>query len=318
MNIINDDVTTNQNLSNTNENSFTSNRKRLLDDFTRDEEQEKQKYIQEAESLVVKTKSFIKDLMGDKVNFDSLTKQLDLIENELSNNCNKINKEISLLELRQNSLKKRIANLQNDDMKSNNIFKEKINTLQSDLKSKEKTIQNMERIYIELENLIQSNIDNENEDLLTMEQFTDFVSQNQRLKDEIKIMENEKISIEGKYNKALKENLILRKNDEKYENEFLEKLINEVEKKEKNKCVRDDLLKGIKETCEKRKSLDENCNQIENKILKLLNNLKGINIDDYYFNLHLLNISYEIMDNMFPKIEKSKSFSYKKRENKLI
>ena len=233
MNIINDNVITNQNSSNIDENNFISNRKRLLADFTKDEEQEKQKYIQEAESLIIKTKSFIKDLMGEKVNFDSLAKQLDLIENELSNNCNKIKKEVSLLELRQNSLKKRIANLQNDDIKSNNIFKEKINELQSDLKSKEKTIQNMERIYIELENLIQTNIDNENEDLLTMEQFTDFVSQNQKLKDEIKIMENEKIIIEGKYNKVLKENLILRKNDEKYENEFLKKLINEIKKKKK-------------------------------------------------------------------------------------
>lgn len=314
----NDNITNHRPSMITNENNYTSNRNKLLNDFTKDEQQEKQKYIEETESLILKTKSFIKDLMGGQVKFDSLIKQLDLIETEFGNNYNKINKEVSLLQLRQNSLKKRILNLQIDDIKNNNMFKEKINTLQTDLKSKERTIQNMERIYIELEDIIQNNIDDGNEDLLTMEQFTDFVSQNQKLKDEIKVIENEKINIEGKYNKILKENMILRKNDERFENEFLKKLMNEIENREKNKNVRDNLLKDIKESSDKHKILYENCEKMENKILKLINNLKGINIDNYFFNLHLFNIQQEIMDNMFPKTEKSRSIPNKKRGNKFL
>ena len=314
----NDNITNHRPSMITNENNYTSNRNKLLNDFTKDEQQEKQKYIEETESLILKTKSFIKDLMGGQVKFDSLIKQLDLIETEFGNNYNKINKEVSLLQLRQNSLKKRILNLQIDDIKNNYMFKEKINTLQTDLKSKERTIQNMERIYIELEDIIQNNIDDGNEDLLTMEQFTDFVSQNQKLKDEIKVIENEKINIEGKYNKILKENMILRKNDERFENEFLKKLMNEIENREKNKNVRDNLLKDIKESSDKHKILYENCEKMENKILKLINNLKGINIDNYFFNLHLFNIQQEIMDNMFPKTEKSRSIPNKKRGNKFL
>ena len=94
--------------------------------------------------------------------------------------------------------------------------------------------------------------------------------------------------------------------------------MNEIENREKNKNVRDNLLKDIKESSDKHKILYENCEKMENKILKLINNLKGINIDNYFFNLHLFNIQQEIMDNMFPKTEKSRSIPNKKRGNKFL
>ena len=75
----------------------------------------------------------------------------------------------------------------------------------------------MERLYIELEDVIKDNIQKGNEQLLTMEQFSDFLNQNVRLKEEIKQLEQEKMKLDEQYSKVLKENVALRKNDEEYD-----------------------------------------------------------------------------------------------------
>ena len=110
----------------------------------------------------------------------------------------------------------------------NSKYSEKKEDLKNELESKEFTIQNMERLYVELENVIKDNIQKGNEQLLTMEQFNEFLSQNDKLKIEIKKLENEKERLNKDYNNLLKENLNLRSKDESFEIEKVKEVLDEV------------------------------------------------------------------------------------------
>ena len=177
-----------QNFSNYNENYFTT-RKKILNDFMKDEENENLKYIQETESLVSQTKMFLKDLLSGQVDFDILNDQLEDIQTELESDCNIMKGEISTLKAMDENIEKQISALQKEEENGSNDYKNKINSLKNELESKEFTIQNMERLYIELEDVIKDNIEKGNEQLLTMEQFSNFLNQNNKLKDDIKQLE---------------------------------------------------------------------------------------------------------------------------------
>ena len=82
--------------------------------------------------------------------------------------------------------KNKISNLQKEEENGSKEFTNKIDSLKNELESKGFTIQNMERLYIELEDVIKDNIQKGNEQLLSMEQFSNFLNQNIRLKEEIK------------------------------------------------------------------------------------------------------------------------------------
>ena len=115
------------------------------------------------------------------------------------------------------NIEKQISALQKEEENGSNEYKNKINSLKNELESKEFTIQNMERLYIELEDVIKDNIEKGNEQLLTMEQFSNFLNQNNQLKEDIKNLEQEKIKLDEKYSQVLKENVMLRKKDEAYD-----------------------------------------------------------------------------------------------------
>ena len=182
----------------------------------KDEENENLKYIEETESLVSQTKMFLKDLLSGQVDFDILNDQLEDIQTELENDCNVMKGEINTLKTMDENIEKQIENLQKEEENGSKEYMNKINSLKNELESKEFTIQNMERLYIELEDVIKDNIQKGNDQLLTMEQFSDFLNQNVRLKEEIKVLEQEKLQLDEKYSKILKENVSLRKNDEEY------------------------------------------------------------------------------------------------------
>ena len=94
-----------QNFSNYNENYFTT-RKKILNDFMKDEENENLKYIQETESLVSQTKLFLKDLLSGQVDFDVLNDQLEDIQTELESDCNIMKGEINTLKAMDENIRK--------------------------------------------------------------------------------------------------------------------------------------------------------------------------------------------------------------------
>lgn len=303
----------NPNFSNYNENYFTT-RKKILNDFMKDEENENLKYIEETESLVSQTKMFLKDLLSGQVDFDILNDQLEDIQTELENDCNVMKGEISTLKALDENIEKQISNLQKEEENGTKEYMNKIESLKNELESKEFTIQNMERLYIELEDVIKDNIQKGNEQLLTMEQFSDFLNQNVRLKEEIKLLEQEKIKLDEKYSQVLKENVTLRKNDEEYDKQKIEEILKDFEFKEKNKAGKEEALKKINEYKKKQEKLNEEYDNIKNKIEKLIGSLKGLNIESKNFNIHLDNIKNELMASEIESFQRkrNKSFSYKK------
>ena len=301
----------NSNFSNYNENYFTT-RKKILNDFMKDEENENLKYIEETESLVSQTKMFLKDLLSGQVDFDILNDQLEDIQTELENDCNVMKGEINTLKAMDENIEKQITNLQKEEENGTKEYMNKIESLKNELESKEFTIQNMERLYIELEDVIKDNIQKGNEQLLTMEQFSDFLNQNVRLKEEIKQLEQEKIKLDEKYSQVLKENVALRKNDEEYDKQKIDEILKSFEIKDKNK--KEEAIKKINEYKKKKKKLNEEYNKIVNKIKKLINSLKGLDIENKNFNIHLNNIQNELIANDLENYlrKRYKSICYRK------
>ena len=282
-----------QNFSNYNENYFTT-RKKILNDFMKDEENENLKYIQETESLVSQTKLFLKDLLSGQVDFDVLNDQLEDIQTELESDCNIMKGEINTLKAMDENIEKQITLLQKEEENGSNEYKNKINSLKNELESKEFTIQNMERLYIELEDVIKDNIQKESEQLLTMEQFSNFLNQNVKLKDEIKQLEQEKIKLDEKYSQVLKENVRLRKNNEEYDKQKVEEILKSFDK-EKNRIAKEEAMKKINEYKNKQQKLNKEYNDIKDNIEKLILKLKGLNIESQNFASHLNNIQNELL-----------------------
>ena len=306
-----------QNFSNYNENYFTT-RKKILSDFMKDEENENLKYIQETESLVSQTKMFLKDLLGGQVDFDILNDQLEDIQTELESDCNVMKGEINTLKALDETIEKQITMLQKEEENGSNEYKNKINSLKNELESKEFTIQNMERLYIELEDVIKDNIQKGNEQLLTMEQFSNFLNQNGRLKDEIKQLELEKIKLDEKYSQVLKENVMLRKKDEDYDKQKIEEILKSYDK-EKNKNGKDEALKKINEYKNKQQKLNNEYNNITEKIDNLILTLKGLNIESDNFNDHLNSINNELLNSkleFYQSKKRNKSISHRKMKLK--
>ena len=306
-----------QNFSNYNENYFTT-RKKILNDFMKDEENENLKYIQETESLVSQTKMFLKDLLSGQVDFDILNDQLEDIQTELESDCNVMKGEINTLKAMDENIEKQIATLQKEEENGSNEYKNKINSLKNELESKEFTIQNMERLYIELEDVIKDNIQKGNEQLLTMEQFSNFLNQNVRLKDEIKQLEIEKIKLDEKYSQVLKENVMLRKKDEAYDKQMIEEILKSYDK-EKNKNGKEEALKKINEYKNKQQKLNNEYNVITEKIDNLILTLKGLNIESTNFNDHLNNIKNELLNSeleFYQSKKRNKSISHRKMKLK--
>ena len=227
--------------------------------------------------------------------------------------------EISTLKAMDENIEKQISALQKEEENGSNDYKNKINSLKNELESKEFTIQNMERLYIELEDVIKDNIEKGNEQLLTMEQFSNFLNQNNKLKEDIKQLEQEKIKLDEKYSQVLKENVMLRKKDAKFDKDNLDDILKSYDK-EKNKTGKEEALKKINEYKIKQQKVNNEYNDIKNKIEKLILVLKGMNIDNKNFNEHLKNIQNELISNeldIYQNRKRYNSVSYHKNRMKM-
>ncbi len=295
-----------------NENYYTS-RKKILNDFLKDEETENMKYIEETENLVSQTKMFLKDLVSGQLDFEALNEQLEDIETELETDCNIMQGEINTLQTMDKNIEKQINEVQTQEEIGTKDYLKKIEDLKNELESKEFTIQNMERLYVELENVIKDNIQKGNEQLLTMEQFNDFLSQNDKLKTEIKKLENEKERLNKDYNNLLKENLNLRSKDESFEIEKVKEVLDEVGAKGLSQKEAEKKITALQN---KYKQLNQECVQLNEKINKLTNNLRGLNIENDKFNEELNNINQEINPPEISKKRKNHSFELNKEIEK--
>lgn len=276
-----------------NENYYTS-RKKILNDFLNDEEAENMKYIEETESLVSQTKMFLKDLVGGGTDFDGLNDQLDDIQNELETDVNLLESEINTLKVLDKQIETQSLEVQKQEEKYTEEYKARIDELKNELESKEFSIQNMERLYLELENVIKDNMNNERDQLLTMEQFNDFVSQNDKLKKEIRLLQIEKEKLTNDYNNLLKENLNLRSKDESFEIEKIKDALTELSVLGMGGEINKTAENKIISLQEKNKTLTKECKELAEKIDKLTKNLKGLNIDNEKFDLELNTIHDEI------------------------
>ena len=297
-----------------NENYYTS-RKKILNDFLKDEEAENMKYIEETENLVSQTKMFLKDLVSGQLDFEALNEQLEDIETELETDCNIMQGEINTLQTMDKNIEKQINEVQIQEETGTKDYLKKIEDLKNELESKEFTIQNMERLYVELENVIKDNIQKGNEQLLTMEQFNEFLSQNDKLKIEIKKLENEKERLNKEYNNLLKENLNLRSKDESFEIEKVKEVLDEVGAKGLSQKEAEKKITALQN---KYKQLNQECNQLNEKINKLTKNLRGLNIENEKFNEELNNINQEINPPEINKKRKNHSFEFKENKKNIF
>lgn len=263
-----------------NENYFTS-RKKILNDYLKDEESENKKYIEETENFVSSTKLFLKDLFSSELDFDTLNDELEDIQTELETDSNLMKNELDSLNIIEQNVEKQLHDTQKEEENNIRDFNKKMSNLKNDLESKEFTIQNMERLYIELENVIKNNIQKGNEQLLTMEQFNDFLSQNAALKQEIIDKEKLKEKLDNQYIKLLKRNT-----------DLIAKRLGNIDVGD------DDALKSKKNQNE----------QLYSSIMKSIKFLKGLNVENDKFENELYDIEELIGKTSSKSLFKNKSY----------
>ena len=266
-----------------NENYYL-NRKKILQEFLKDEENETMKYIDDTENLVSSTKMILKGVVTGDLDYNQIKEKLQEIDNSLTNDCIMLNKELEKLTENDKEIEKNTLELQKQEEKGTEIYLQKIEQLKNELENKEFTIQNMERLYIELENIIKDNLKKGNEQLLSLEQFDNFVSQNDRIKKECDELEEQK-------NNLLRENLNLKSKDESFE---LEKIKDVLEEISTMGNLHKEAESRIRNLQERYFQLTKECNGLTEQIKNITKTLEGLNIDNPRLNKEINIINKEL------------------------
>ena len=273
-----------------NENYYT-NRKKILQDFLKDEETETMKYIDETETLVSNTKMILKGIVTNEFDTEQIKEKLSEIDNELTNDCANLEKELQSLVNTNKEIEQKTIELQKQEEKGTESYLQKIEKLKNELEAKEFAIQNMERIYIELEDIIKTNLSKQQEPILTLEEFDDFVSQNERIKKECEELEEEKNKLLKEYNNLLRENLNLKSKDESFEIEKIKDVLEEI-------ATMGNLQKEAETRLQKLQlrytQLTKECNGPTEQIRNITKTLEGLNIDNPRLNKEINIINKEI------------------------
>ena len=273
-----------------NDNYYIS-RKKILDDFLKEEENETMKYIDEVEQMVSNTKLILKGLVSGDLDFNNIKLKLSELELDLEQDCENIQQELVELTNTDKNIEESTKELQQMEEKGTNTYLEKIEELKRELEIKEFKIQNMERLYVDLENIIKENIRLGNEQLLSLEQFADFVEQNEKLKLECDKLEDEKRNLIEEYNNLLRENVNLRSKDESFEFEKVKDALEEISllgNLHKEAEIR------INKLQDKFKELNKEGSVLTNKIKSITKNLESLNIDNVKLNKELRSINREL------------------------
>lgn len=295
-----------------NENYYLS-RKKILEDFLKDEENETMKYIDDIEQLVGSTKLVLKGLVSGDLDYTKLKEKLHDIENDLSNDCGSLEADISTLNSTDKNIEQTTVDLQKQEEKGTSSYLDKIEDLKKELEIKEFKIQNMERLYVELENIIKENIKVGNDQLLSLEQFAEFVSQNEKLKEECELLDEEKKQCLEDYNNLLRENVNLRSKDESFE---LEKVKDALEEIATMGNLHKEAELRINKLQDRFKELNKECNNLTHQITSITKNLESLNIDNHRLNKELALINKEL----YPSRKRlNRSFSeYIREEDSIV
>jgi chromosome segregation ATPase len=275
------------------ENYFT-NRKKILEDFWKDEENETLKYIDDIEQLVSSTKTVLKGLVCGELDYDALKEQLTAMEHDLSNECESLEQDITTLTSVAKSTERITNDLNKQEEKGTKSYLAKIEELKKDLETKEFKIQNMERLYVELENIIKENIRTGSDQLLTLEQFSQFAAQNDQLRDEIEALEEEKKQCLEDYNNLLRENLNLRSKDESFE---LEKIKDALEEISTMGSLQKEAEQRINKLQDRFKDLNKECGALTSQVKDITKSLESLNIDNVKLNREIALINKELHPN---------------------
>lgn len=273
-----------------NENYYVS-RKKILEEFLKEEEHETMKYIEDIENLVSSTKLVLKGLVSGELDYAKMREKLIDIENDLTNDCGSLEQDISTLNTTDKNIEQTTVDLQKQEERGTENYLDKIEDLKKELESKEFKIQNMERLYVELENIIKENIRLGNDQLLSLDQFSEFVSQNDKLKLECDGLEEEKKKSIEDYNNLLRENVNLRSKDESFE---LEKVKDALEEMATMGTLHKEAEIKINKLQDKFKDLNKECNDLTNQIVQITKNLESLNIDNNKLNKELAIINKEL------------------------
>ena len=271
--------------------NYYMNRRKILQEFLRDEESDTMKYIDDTENLVSCTKMILNGVVTGEMDYDQIKEKLTEIDQDLSKDCDNLNKELQKLKEKDKEIENNTLELQKQEEKNTENYLQKIEQLKTELEEKEFTIQNMERLYVELENIIKENINKKREQLLSLEQFDNFISQNEKIKKECEVLEEEKNNLLKEYNNLLRENLNLKSKDESFEIEKIKDVLEEISTMGN---LQKDAEARIKKLQNKYSELNNECNDLIDQIKSITRTLEGLNIDNPRLNKELNFINQEL------------------------
>ena len=273
-----------------NENYFM-NRKKILQEFLKEEESDTMKYIEDTENLVSSTKMILNGVVTGEMDYNQIKEKLTEIDKELTSDCNVLNKELQKLNEKDKEIEKNTVELQKQEEKCTENYLQRIEQLKNELEDKEFTIQNMERLYVELENIIKDNMAKKREQLLSLEQFDNFVAQNDKIKKECELLEEEKNKLLKEYNNLLRENLNLKSKDESFEIEKIKDVLEEISTMG---TLQKEAESRIRKLQDRYLQLSTECNDLTEQIKSIIKTLEGLNIDNPRLNKELNLINKEL------------------------
>ena len=271
--------------------NYIMNRKKILQDFLKEEESDTMKYIDDTESLVSSTKMNLNGVVTGDMDYNQIKEKLSEIDKDLTSDCENLNKELQKLNEKDKEIEKNTLELQKQEEKCTENYLQRIEQLKNELEDKEFTIQNMERLYVELENIIKDNMSHKREQLLSLEQFDHFVGQNDRLKKECELLEEEKKRLINEYNNLLKENLNLKSKDESFEIAKIKDVLEEISTMG---TLQKEAESKIRKLQDRYSQLSYECNELTEQIKSITKTLEGLNIDNPRLNKELNLINKEL------------------------
>ena len=287
--------------------NYIMNRKKILQDFLKEEESDTMKYIDDTESLVSSTKMILNGVVTGDMDYNQIKEKLSEIDKDLTSDCENLNKELQKLNEKDKEIEK-------NTLECTENYLQRIEQLKNELEDKEFTIQNMERLYVELENIIKDNMSHKREQLLSLEQFDHFVGQNDRLKKECELLEEEKKRLINEYNNLLKENLNLKSKDESFEIAKIKDVLEEISTMG---TLQKEAESKIRKLQDRYSQLSYECNELTEQIKSITKTLEGLNIDNPRLNkeLNLINKELYPYEN---RLNRSFSATYENEEWKDI
>ena len=271
--------------------NYYMNRKKILQEFMREEEADTLKYIEETENLVSSTKMILNGVVTGEMDYNQIKEKLTEIDQELTTDCNVLNKELQKLNEKDKEIEKNTLDLQKQEEKCTENYLQRIEQLKYELEDKEFTIQNMERLYVELENIIKENMAQKRDQLLSLEQFDNFVAQNDKIKKECQLLEEEKNKLLKEYNNLLRENLNLKSKDESFEIEKIKDVLEEISTMG---TLQKEAESRIRKLQDRYSQLSNECNDLTEQIKSITKTLEGLNIDNPRLNKELNIINKEL------------------------